>query len=92
MLNPAHHVIQKHGGVHEVAALTGRHVSRVMRWSWPKERGGTGGLIPTDMQHLLMAGGRAKGVSLSAADFFDEDRIAGLVETLSKRDDEKPAA
>ena len=70
-LNPAHAVIQKFGGVEAVAATTGKHISRIYRWTYPRDRGGTGGLIPpADAQKILRAA-RERGLDITASDFFD---------------------
>lgn len=77
MLNPAHAIIQKCGGTHKVAAIVGRHPSRVFRWTRPRELGGTGGLIPSDLQQCLLEGARAAGVDLTPDDFFNFAPVAG---------------
>ncbi|WP_407496814.1 hypothetical protein [Pseudooceanicola sp. MF1-13] len=75
MLDPARTVIEKFGGISAVAQLTGRDRSSVQRWGVAKERGGTGGIIPADRHHILLAGARLKGIDLSPADFVVEARI-----------------
>lgn len=69
-MNPASHVIEMCGGVAAVVAMTGRSRSRVARWTYPKGRGGTGGLIPSDVQVTLLAAARARGINLLPEDFF----------------------
>lgn len=73
MTNPASHVIAKCGGVSETARLSGRDKSRVSRWPAPKEKGGSGGYIPSDVQPVLIANARAEGIDLRPDDFFDPD-------------------
>lgn len=70
-MNPAQKIIDKCGGVTAVAEMVGVHVSRVHRWTYPRERGGTDGLIPTKQQQILLEAARAVGVDLQPADFFD---------------------
>lgn len=70
-MTPASRVIQICGGVDAVMAMTGRSRSRVLRWTYPKERGGTGGLIPSDVQPVLINAARAKGIGLLPDHFFD---------------------
>lgn len=67
---PARSIIEKCGGAQEVARITGRDVSRVYRWTYPRERGGSGGIIPHGEATKLLAWARETGASLSAADFF----------------------
>ncbi|MCC7253839.1 hypothetical protein [Hyphomicrobium sp.] len=69
-MEPAKSVIEKLGGVEAVAKVTGKHVSRIYRWTYPVERGGTGGLIPQREIPRLIEHARRKGVALAHADFF----------------------
>jgi len=68
-LEPARTVIGKIG-THRVAAVTGKHVSRVYRWMYPKSRGGTGGLIPQSDMPALLAYAIENQIDLSPAEFF----------------------
>lgn len=70
MHNVASRIIKKCGGFAAVAALVGVDVSRVHRWTYPKERGGTDGLIPTRQQQVLLTKAVEKGIDLTADDFF----------------------
>lgn len=45
-LDPAYSIIAMCGGAAAVARVTRRSVTRVYRWTYPEERGGTGGIIP----------------------------------------------
>lgn len=69
-LNPAKTVIGKVGGPERVAAVTGKHISRVYRWMYEKSRGGTGGSIPQADAEKLLAHAEAEGIDLTPADFF----------------------
>lgn len=45
-------------------------ITRIYRWTYPKSRGGTGGLIPTQqLQHVLKAA-RLQGVLIMAEDLY----------------------
>lgn len=69
-LDPARSVIAKIG-VDKVAEVTGKHVSRVYRWMYPRDRGGTGGFIPqTDAQAILKYA-RQNDIALSPAEFLE---------------------
>lgn len=76
MLNPAHTVIEICGGFAAVAEITGRHETRIRRWTYPKDRGGTGGLIPSDMQHVLLNAARKSGKDLRPEHFFCTDDVS----------------
>ena len=72
MSTVAERIIKKFkGGESEIAELLGCDISRVYRWTYPKNRGGTGGTIPQKRQVELLQKAPLKGVSLSPADFFD---------------------
>ncbi|SOC45732.1 hypothetical protein SAMN05892877_117121 [Rhizobium subbaraonis] len=68
-LEPAKSIIAKIG-IDKVSEITGKHVSRVYRWMYPKERGGTGGMIPQSEAPALLAYAKANKIELSPADFF----------------------
>lgn len=67
----ASRVIEKCGGVSSVAKLTGRAAPSIHKWRYPKDKGGTGGLIPSEVQTILMAAAQRGEVDLTPEDFFD---------------------
>jgi len=67
---PAEIVIAKCGGHKKVAELIGVDVSWVYRWTYPPERGGSGGQIPRKQQIKLLEKARAEKIDLTPADFF----------------------
>jgi hypothetical protein len=70
MLEPARTVIEICGGARRVSDLCGRELSRVYRWTYAREKGGTGGLIPSEVQPLLLEQARAAGIDLRPEHFF----------------------
>ncbi|MGB8601619.1 MAG: hypothetical protein WCD42_05410 [Rhizomicrobium sp.] len=70
-MNIAKRIITKCGGHAVVAAMTGVHVTRVHRWTYPKSRGGTGGLIPAQHLQTILAEAQKRGIALSPSDFFE---------------------
>lgn len=64
-------VIEKCGGVAAVSKLTGRAAPSIHKWRHTKEKGGTGGLVPTEAQDLLMKAAQRGEVDLLPEDFFD---------------------
>lgn len=70
MMEPAATVIRICGGVEAVAEMAERHVTRVHRWTYPRERGGTGGKIPMDAAEKLLAAARERGIDLAPEHFF----------------------
>jgi len=68
-LDPAKSIIGKIG-IEKVAEVTGKHVSRVYRWMYPKEKGGTGGLIPQTDAPAILAYAKSKRIPLKEKDFF----------------------
>lgn len=72
MLEPAATVISICGGVDATAALVERDPSRVRRWGYPTERGGTGGFIPSQLQQRLLDAAGKKGLPLEPKHFFKD--------------------
>ncbi len=70
MLDPAKNVIEICGGVAETARLANRSLTSVYRWGYPKEKDGTGGLVPSDCQIVLLNAAHAEGIPLKIRDLF----------------------
>lgn len=70
MQSAAQAIIDKCGGHAVVAEICGVHVTRVYRWTYPRDRGGSAGSVPTRHQAQLLAGARARGIDLRPEDFF----------------------
>lgn len=70
MLEPANTIITICGGYDAVAGIVGRSGVQVRRWTYPRERGGTGGLIPSECATILMRHARQAGLPLTPAHFF----------------------
>lgn len=66
-------------GYETAATVTGKHISRVYRWTYPTDRGGTGGVIPHADALKLLAHARSSGLTLSEADFLREPIAAEAV-------------
>ncbi len=69
-MEPAATIIEICGGVKRVAKITDRDETRVRRWAYPKAKGGTGGLIPTEAQQELIEYSRKTGGDLKPEHFF----------------------
>lgn len=59
-LNPAHSIIEACGGVARVAEITKYSDAWIHRWTYPEDKGGTGGRIPPKAQQKLLEA-RARG-------------------------------
>lgn len=68
-LEPAKSIVAKIGA-QKCAEITGKHASRIYRWMAPREKGGTGGIIPFEDASLLLAYAEKEGVPLTPAEFF----------------------
>jgi hypothetical protein len=53
-MEPAASLIRLFGGPDRVAEITGRDRTRVYRWMWPRDQGGTDGEIPAKPRRALM--------------------------------------
>ena len=69
-LDPARSIISRLGGVDVVARETERDRTRVYRWMYPRSRGGTGGIIPSDQIPTLIALAKRLRKPLKHSDFF----------------------
>jgi hypothetical protein len=69
-MDPAKSILDQIG--YETAArVTGKHISRVYRWTYPSGvREGTGGIIPHADALKLLDHARKEGISLSEIDFM----------------------
>lgn len=70
MSEPAKSIIKAFGGADAVAAIVGRNRASVFRWTYEKEKGGTGGLIPAECQAILYANADKADTPLTAQDFL----------------------
>ena len=75
-MTPAEKIIRKFGGAYrlsEALAALGpecyRRPSTIYRWTYPKEKRGTDGRIPTRDVDLIKAAARGVGVYLTTEDF-----------------------
>lgn len=91
MENPALKVFEKCGGVKNVAEVCERSENRVTRWSYPKERGGTGGLIPAEMQVKLLTASQSRGWDLRPEDFVPSSCLPAATRTGVSDSDEAAA-
>jgi len=64
----AERLINRLGGHAKVAKMLGITRAAVYQWTWPVERGGTGGLIPTTSLKALVVAARLNGHLLTSED------------------------
>ncbi len=70
---PADLLVEKFGGHKQVAEILGIDLSRIYRWTYPADAGGTGGLIPQKHQVPLLNKAKELGIELSPTDFFPQN-------------------
>jgi len=90
-LDPAHTIIERLGGLDNVAKASRASKSRVCRWRLPKIKGGTGGLIPQQRQERILDWAHKRGIDLAPADFFVK-RVRRAVDPKSRVPREKATA
>ncbi|RYE42036.1 MAG: hypothetical protein EOP24_34290 [Hyphomicrobiales bacterium] len=79
-MEPAASIIRLFGGASAVAAIVGKHPSRVYRWTYPEDiREGGGGLVPSRDQVTLLSHAKAHNIDLRPEDFFSPDRLQQLL-------------
>jgi hypothetical protein len=71
-MEPATGIIEAMGGTRAVSEIAGVHISQINKWTWPKERGGSDGVIPMKHAMSLVAHARLNGMSLTPNHFFPE--------------------
>lgn len=69
-MSPAELVIERFDGVCALARLLGKNPSTISRWKTPREDGGTGGLVPSQSQPILLALAKELGVQLSPTELL----------------------
>lgn len=80
IMNIAEQIIEKLGGVAATATICGRTHSWVYKWTYPKERGGRGGLVPhEDAEKILAASARGECPKIEPSDFFRPTEHVGEV-------------
>jgi hypothetical protein len=76
---PAERIVARFGA-ERLALWTGRHKARVHAWTWSREKGGTGGVIPPLLRPLIIAGAqRDLGEEVPYAEFEPQDGEAYLL-------------
>ena len=60
----------KFGGLTALAGVADVKPHTVMRWRMPKERGGTGGIIPHWHMTTILEEAKARRIKLDAVDFL----------------------
>ncbi|SFJ68745.1 helix-turn-helix domain-containing protein [Methylobacterium brachiatum] len=69
MPTPAEKIIAKFDGARSLAHAIGVKPSAVYRWTYPRERGGTGGYVPTAHIPKIKDAADLLGVVLTAEDW-----------------------
>lgn len=65
----AQRIISRFGGESALAAALGVDVSRVYRWTYPKSRGGTDGLIPAKHHPVILVKAQQMSIKVDPSDF-----------------------
>lgn len=68
--SPAELVIARFDGVCALARLLKKNPSTISRWKKPREEGGTGGLVPSQSQPILLALAQEKGIRLTPSELL----------------------
>lgn len=66
---PANTIIKKFNGLKALAEVAGVKPHTVMRWRMPKERGGTGGVVPHWHIPAILDAAKERGLDIRLSDF-----------------------
>lgn len=69
-MEPADSIIERLGGVGVVAEITGTAYTAPYRWKAPRDKRGTGGVIPWQHVRPLLDYAKKNGIPLAADDFL----------------------
>lgn len=69
-MDPASSIIKRLGGEAVVSRITETAYTAPYRWQYPREKKGTGGVIPQRHHPVLLDYARSKGIVLRADDFL----------------------
>jgi hypothetical protein len=73
---PANTIITKFKGLKPLAEAADVTVHSVMRWRKPKEKGGTGGVIPHWHIDDILIAAKARGIDIRETDFLPVSKVA----------------
>lgn len=73
-LSQAERVILKFDGARKLARAIGSDMSTVYKWTYPKAKQGSDGLIPSSAMRKVLQAARREGILLTAEDLSPERR------------------
>lgn len=68
MFKQAEKIIAKFGGPAKIAAALECDVSAVYKWTYPKDKGGTDGLIPSSSMPIVLHAADVMGIDITPQD------------------------
>jgi hypothetical protein len=74
-LDPAASLAVKLGGLENLASAAGVSLSRASRYRQSKDKGGTGGLIPSNRQQRILDWAARNGIDIGPQDFFSAAKV-----------------
>lgn len=69
MKQQAKRIINKFGGIYTLARKIGAAPSTIYRWTYPLDKGGTGGLIPVKWHEIILETARLEGIFITKEDW-----------------------
>ena len=73
-LSQAQRVIARFNGAPNLARALGCHESTVFKWTYPRAKQGSDGIIPSCAMKRVMRVARAEGILLTPEDLYPGDR------------------
>lgn len=74
-MEPAKSILDRIG-METAARITGKSISRIYRWTYPADRGGTGGVIPHSDALKLLKYAQTKRLNIDASAFLQPPTAA----------------
>lgn len=69
MFKQAQRIIDRFGGVPALATAIEKDASAIYKWNYPRDSGGTGGLVPSSAIPLVMTAADILGVKFKTGDW-----------------------
>lgn len=71
----ARRIISLFGSPYKMSQYVRVSPAQIYKWTWPKEKGGTGGLIPAQAMAEVLRGARLAGILIGPDDLYPDTEL-----------------